>query len=121
VANHQIVHVEIPSPDPEAASRFYADLFGWNIQPVPEMDYIMFQAGDGPGGGLPRLSEYTPIGPLVYVDTDDIDASLAKAESLGATTLAPRTEIPGMGWFAIFQDPSGNRMALYQAMDNSQG
>ena len=50
---------------------------------------------------------------LVYVGTDDIEASLAKAESLGGSTIVPKTEIPGQGWFAVFTDPTGNRMALY--------
>src|SRR2546421_1348318 len=45
---------------------------------------------------------------LIYVFTNDIDATLAHAEALGAKTLTPKTEVPH-GWFAVFADPSGNR------------
>jgi uncharacterized protein len=49
---------------------------------------------------------------LIYISTDDIDATLAKAESLGAKTLTPKTEAP-YGWLAVLTDPDGNRIALY--------
>ena len=26
----------------------------------------------------------------------------------------PKAEIPGMGWFAVFQDPTGITLALYE-------
>ena len=115
MASHQIVHVELPSQDIAAAGRFYADLFGWKIDHMPEMNYALFDPGDGRGGGFPQIDGelVTPGAVLVYVSTDDIEASLAKAESLGGNTVVPKTEIPGMGWFAIFSDPSGNRVGLY--------
>jgi predicted enzyme related to lactoylglutathione lyase len=37
----------------------------------------------------------------------------------GGKILAPKTEIPGMGWFAFFADPNGNRLALYRAMNEA--
>src|SRR5919204_178336 len=53
MAAHPIVHVEFPASDPKAASKFYADLFGWQIQTDPNFaDYPMFQAEGGPGGGF---------------------------------------------------------------------
>ena len=36
-----------------------------------------------------------------------------RAESLGAKTLMPKTSIPGIGWFALFADPTGNQVGLY--------
>jgi predicted enzyme related to lactoylglutathione lyase len=113
--SHPIVHVEIPSENQEASGKFYSELFGWQYHAHPEFDYATFQAEGGPGGGFPKVDgeSVTPGNVLVYVGTDDIEASLAKAESLGASTLVPKTEIPGTGWFAIFTDPTGNRMALY--------
>ena len=49
--------------------------------------------------------------------TDDIDASLAKAESLGGKTVIPKTEIPGVGWFGFFSDPTGNVVSLYTSKE----
>ena len=123
MANHPIVHVEIPANDPKAASKFYADLFGWNIQVDDTFNYHMFQAEGGPGGGFVDTSGemgYKPGEVLIYVGTDDVAASLAKAESLGATVVMPQTEIPNTGWFGIFTDPTGNRIGLFK-WQNQQG
>jgi uncharacterized protein len=38
------------------------------------------------------------------------------AESLGGKILMPKTEIPHVGWWAAFADPTGNRIALYTSM-----
>ncbi len=53
---------------------------------------------------------------LIYLSSDDIDADLGKVGSLGGATVVPKTEIPQTGWFAIFTDPTGNRIGLYTAM-----
>ncbi len=119
MADHSIVHVEIPANDPASAAKFYADLFGWNIQVDQALNYYMFQAGSGPGGAFPQVGEDPPYKPgevVIYVSTDDIDATLAKTESLGGKTLMPKTEIPNVGWFAFFADPTGNRIGLYTVL-----
>ena len=42
---------------------------------------------------------------------------LDKVKELGGRVLREKTEIPGMGWFGIFQDPTGNVLALYTSMN----
>jgi predicted enzyme related to lactoylglutathione lyase len=114
MSSHAVVHIEIPARSPEAASKFYAELFGWKVTGIPQFDYFTFEAKPGPGGGFPGLGENSKVGELlVYVDTDDIPASLARAESLGGKTLLPKSAIPGIGWYAFFADPTGNRVGLY--------
>ena len=123
MSNHPIVHVEIPAQDTAAASKFYADAFGWNIQVDPSFNYHMFQADPGPGGGFVEIGgmgDYKQGEVLIYIGTDDIDATLAKVEALGGKTLQPKTEIPQMGWFAYFADPAGNRIALFMNMQPQQ-
>jgi len=119
MSKRNIVHVEIPAANVEAAGKFYADLFGWKISPMPEMNYTMFEAGDGDEyGGFPQVSENNPAGQvLVYIHSDDIEADLKKVEKLGGKVLHPKAEIPGMGWFGVFQDPTGNVLALYTSMN----
>ena len=51
MAQHPIVHVEIPAADQESTGKFYSELFGWKFQAFPELDYAMFEADGGPGGG----------------------------------------------------------------------
>jgi len=48
----------------------------------------------------------------VYVQVDDLQAYLDKAETLGGKTLVPPTEIPNTVTFAMFQDPEGNMIGL---------
>ena len=116
MSKHPVVHIEFSAKDLEAASKFYAELFGWKIEQMPEMDYAMFEPGEGVGGGLNPVSENNPAGTVVvYIGTDDIEASLAKAEQLGGKAIVPKTEIPGMGWFGMFLDPSGNQIGLFTA------
>jgi len=123
VSNHPIVHIEIPAKKAGEAGKFYGDLFGWNIEADPVYNYVQFQAEGGPGGGFAELAgstannpEYKPDSLIVYVGSDDIDADLAKVESLGGKTVFPKTEIPHVGWFAIFTDPTGNRIALFKGV-----
>lgn len=118
MSKRNIVHVEIPAGDQAAAGKFYGELFGWKITPMPEMNYTMWDPEEGPGGGFPGVSEESPAGQVtVYFDSDDIEADLKKVVELGGKVVHPKTEIPGMGWFAMFKDPTGNVLALFTGMN----
>ena len=118
MSKRNVVHVEIPASNVEAAGSFYHELFGWKLQHVPEMNYTMWEAADGTGGGFPEVSEDNPAGRvLVYIDSDDIEADLKKVVRLGGKVLHEKMEIPQTGWFGVFQDPAGNVLALYTSMN----
>ena len=119
MSKRNIVHVEIPAANVEGAGKFYQALFGWKISPMAEMNYTMWEAGNGDEyGGFPQVSEENPAGQvLVYIASDDIEADLKKVESLGGKILHQKTEIPGMGWYGVFQDPTGNVLAVYTSMN----
>lgn len=109
-----IVHVELPATDRAAAGQFYSELFGWQINEHPEMNYTTFQADGGPGGGFVSACEQVKAGDVrVYVATDDIDGTLADVERLGGKTLMPKMPIPNVGAIAIFADPTGNAVGLF--------
>jgi uncharacterized protein len=112
---HRIVHVEFPAEDHIAAGRFYNALFGWPMQDFPDMGYTMFDAEEGPGGGFAVINAETVRAGevVVFVETDDIEATLQRVVALGGEVVTSRSEIPGYGWFGVFRDPSGNRVALY--------
>ncbi len=118
MAIHPIAHLELSATDPAAASRFYADLFGWKIDHNEQFDYYIFEGPSGTRGGFvkPDGEEHKPGDVVVYIGTDDIDGSLRKVESLGGKVLIPKTEIPGVAWWALFADPTGNRLGLYTRM-----
>jgi len=110
---HPVIHVEFSAIDREVSGMFYSKLFGWHISQMPELNYATFDTHAGVGGGLNPVSTRYPAGTVtVYIATDDIEATLAKAEELGAKTLVPKTEIPSVGWYAFFSDPSDNMIGL---------
>jgi len=118
MSKRNVVHVEIPAASVEGTSKFYEALFGWKLMPMPEMNYTMWQDEAGGGGGFPQVSQDNPAGQvLVYIDSDDIDADLKNVEKLGGRVIRAKTEIPQNGWFGIFQDPTGNVLALYTSLN----
>lgn len=117
MSQHPIVHIEISAHDREAAAQFYSQVFGWKVNQIPEMNYATFEAEGGPGGGFNPVSPENPAGTVtVYISTDDIQATLADIVKAGGKVILPKTEIPNVGWFAFFEDPTGNRLALYTNM-----
>ena len=112
--SHPVVHIELSAHDHEEASKFYANVFGWELQSFPEMDYTTFSSGEGkPGGGFNNVQEGNPAGTtVIYIHTDDIAESTAKIKANGGNMLAPPMDIPGVGTMAHFVDPTGNRMSL---------
>jgi len=110
---HGVVHWEIQSKDAAKQQQFYAELFGWTVNADNSMNYGMVPAaGDKSiGGGIGT----TPDAPRVtiYVGVPDINVALAKAASLGATTVLPRAEME-MVTMALFRDLEGNMIGLVE-------
>lgn len=112
---HPVVHFEIAGKDAKDTQQFYASLFDWEIDTQSMgVEYGMIRGGDGGiGGGLMAAPSGQPY-VTVYIQVDDLQAYLAKAESLGAKALIQPTEIPGGGAWAMFQDPDGNMVGLFK-------
>jgi predicted enzyme related to lactoylglutathione lyase len=56
---------------------------------------------------LGMLPEGTPAHWNVYFNVEDVDACVTKAETLGAKTVAPAMDVPGVGRMAMVSDPQG--------------
>ena len=111
------VHLELNSTDIDKAKTFYTSLFDWKLEdmPMPGMTYTTLSTGSAPGGGM--MQQMIPGAPsswLAYVQVDDIAASTAKAKSLGAQVMRDVTEVPGMGWLSIIEDPTGTMLGLWE-------
>lgn len=104
------------STDLDAAARFYSDLFEWTVTPLEgmPMSYSTIQnaAGHSNGGMRPAMDGEPPNW-LVYFGTDDIDATVAKAQELGGGVIAEPVDI-GMGKIAVLSDPQGAVFALFE-------
>lgn len=109
-----VVHIELHSAAPEKTQTFYERVFGWKFTSVPEMNYTTFAAPSPPHGGLMAPMEGSSPQVLNYLLSDDIAKTAAAIEAAGGSILMPRTEIPTIGWFAIFRDPGGLTQALYE-------
>jgi predicted enzyme related to lactoylglutathione lyase len=112
---HTICHLEIPTTDLKKAGAFYKDLFGWEIDYSWDPDMAMFRTAEGrlSGGGFDRKDKITP-GIVIYVQVNDVDAVLRKAEKLGGERVQGKTEISrDIGWFGLFKDLDGNTIGLF--------
>lgn len=118
-----VVHFEIGGPDDGPLLRFYGELFGWRLTRVPGgVNYTLVdtQGGAGVNGGIGKSGTGEPWASF-YVEVDDLQAVLDKAESLGAKTVLPVTEIPGMAAFAMFDDPDGLLVGLVKGEEPQEG
>ena len=113
---------ELMTPDAKKAKEFYRSLFGWEFQEreVGGIPYNMIKAGGQEGGGLMQISadEAGKIPPhwMTYVNVDNVDESVIKAQKLGAKVIAPATAVEDYGRFAILQDPTGAHIGLWQCL-----
>ena len=109
------VHVELMTNDLDRAKKFYAGLFDWTLEEIPNMDYTLIKVGEGTGGGMMQSPmPGMPSSWLAYVLVADAVAATAKARQLGATIVKEVTEIPEIGWFSVLVDPTGATLALWQ-------
>jgi predicted enzyme related to lactoylglutathione lyase len=115
MSDHKIVHIELSAKDRKALSKFYSDIFGWDLRHIDEMNYTTFKAGDGVAGGFNPVTDENPAGTvLIYIETDDVTASLDEIQKAGGTIISPEMEIPNTGKFGIFRDPQGNVVGLFK-------
>ncbi|MEO1223236.1 MAG: VOC family protein [Pseudomonadota bacterium] len=124
-------HFEIQADDPERARAFYAHVFGWAFEKIADepMAYWYIVTGDedrGINGGMHVRSGPKPvegqavIGFVCTMDVDDLDATLDRALSAGASLAVAKMPIPGVGWQAYVKDTEGNIIGLHQS-DASAG
>jgi predicted enzyme related to lactoylglutathione lyase len=112
-----VVHWEINAKDAKKSREFYGSLFDWKIDTNNPMDYGMVDTGgeskEGKiDGGIGQTEDGAPPFVTFYVQVDDLQAYLDKAEKLGGKTVLPPTEIPNVVTIAMFQDPEGNMIGL---------
>jgi predicted enzyme related to lactoylglutathione lyase len=117
-----VVHFEIIAKDGEATKAYYAELFGWEIDSDNPMKYGIIPResaqtpdGIGIGGGVAGGPEGYGGHVTFYVQVDDVEEGLAKAESLGgARVFGPDEIMPGLV-LGQFTDPEGRMIGLVNA------
>lgn len=110
-----VVHFEIVGKDAQKLQSYYADLFGWEIDASNPMGYGIVQRegntdseGVGIGGGVGAGPEGYDGHVTFYIDVPDVEAALAKAESLGGKrVMGPDAVMEGLV-IGLFADPEGH-------------
>lgn len=113
-----IVHFDIPSEDVERAKKFYSTLFGWDIEPFPDMQYNLITTTNldgtpGVGGGMGKRMDPSQR-MLNYFGVPSIDAAMNQVTALGGKVITEKMAVPGMGILATCMDTEGNQFGLWE-------
>jgi len=116
VAHGKICYVEIPAKNVSKSAEFYANLFGWKIRSRGDGQTAFDDATGAVSGTWVREEDLDGETSMVtYIMVDNIDETQKKLVAAGGKLITPRTPVgPGGGAFAIFNDPAGNRVGLYE-------
>lgn len=108
-----VVHFEIMGGNGDQLEKFYAGLFGWKIDSNNPMKYGVIDTGTQAGikGGV-GPNHYGGNRVTVYIEVEDLQMTLNKAEKLGGKTVLPPSDVPGGPRLAMFADPAGNVTGL---------
>jgi len=114
----RVVHFELAAANPERAIKFYQEVFGWEFQKWEgDFDYWLIMTGDpkqpGIDGGLVRRENPWDVSRTV-VDVPSLDDAIAKITGNGGSVVQGKSEIAGVGYFAVCKDPEGNIFGLME-------
>jgi uncharacterized protein len=114
-----VVHFEVVGRDGAGLRSFYSDLFGWKINADNPMNYGIVQReenvsaeGIGIGGGVGQGPDGYDGHVTFYIEVPDVEAALAKAESLGATRVMGPEKIMDQVELGQFTDPEGHLIGV---------
>ena len=116
-----VVHFEVIGKDGEKLRSYYSELFGWEFgDPIGPTNYAVAPRdgntnadGVGIGGGIGTAPEGYGGHVTFYVEVPDVEAALAKAESLGGTRMMGPDKVPEANIeIALFTDPEGHVIGL---------
>jgi predicted enzyme related to lactoylglutathione lyase len=126
---NRVVWFEIPFDQSERAQKFYQDVFGWQINHFPDMDYYVSTTADSdpqtmepktPGainGGLMKKDD-TAKHPLVLIEVPSIDEHLKKIEQNGGKVAMPKINAGNLGMYARVEDTEGNVIGLWEKISH---
>jgi hypothetical protein len=109
---------ELLTSDPEAAKTFYRKVVGWTTAPWKDSSYTILMTDQTPNAGvmlMPAEVKAMGVPPhwATYIGTDDVDATVGQARTLGARVLKDPEDLPDVGRFAVVQDPQGAAFTVF--------
>ncbi|WP_034516191.1 VOC family protein [Actinomadura rifamycini] len=120
-AFNTVAWFQIGTDAPDAARRFYGDMFGWRFDADPGSafpgsegyDLVRYAGADAPSGGLSHEPGAGGAHALFVVMVEDVDAACARAEECGGKVAAATAATARGLRFAYLEDPSGNRFGVF--------
>lgn len=119
-----VVHFEVIGKDGDKLKSYYAELFGWEINSENPMNYgtidregNLSDDGVGIGGGIAKGPDGYEGHVTFYVQVEDIEASLAQAESLGGKRIFGPDKVMDGLWLGQFTDPEGHVIGVMNNND----
>lgn len=114
--SNPVMQFQILSKQPEESARFYAEMFGWEVNADNPMGYREINTGSKEGiqGGIWPAPPQSPNFVQLFIAVDDVNTFVMKAESLGAKTLIPCTTLPDGGAMSVLHDSQGMPFGLWQ-------
>jgi uncharacterized protein len=112
--------VDLGTSDVAKAAAFYSALFGWTVNEGPPEagGYSIAELRGRPVAGLgPQQSPGPPYW-TTYVNVDDADAVVAKVGAAGGTVFVPPMDVMDVGRMAIFADPAGAVIGVWQPKEH---
>ncbi|MGH2669830.1 MAG: VOC family protein [bacterium] len=110
----EVTWFEVTGKDGKKLQDFYSKLFEWKIDANNPMSYGMVDAKErGIAGGIGAAPDGS-TNVTFYVEVDDLQAALDKAEKLGGKTVNPPMDVPGGPTLAHFADPEGNLIGIME-------
>lgn len=109
---------ELLTRDVEGAKRFYAAIAGWNFSGMPNGDstYWVAEHGGKQVAGIMAMPDgmpaHVPAHWFVYLQVDDVDATLTAMEANGGTVMRPPFDVPGVGRLGFINDSTGAGLGL---------
>ena len=108
---------ELMTSDPDRSVEFYRAIGGFDVNRMEmgPMVYHVLQKDDQPRAGIMKADKPDiPVAWLPYVQVGSCDRSADRAKQLGANMFHSPTDIPNVGRFAVFADPTGAAIGILQ-------
>lgn len=112
---------ELMTSDPEAATRFYGQLFGWSFDAMnmggDTGTYHVAKVGETSIAGMMKMPAGGPPMPPAwgsYVTVANLDETVGKVVALGGSVVMPPMDVPKVGRMAVIADPQGAVLSLMQ-------
>ena len=119
----RVVHFEIYADEVARATKFYSEVFGWDMHKWdgPDDYWLAITGREGEAGidgAITCRPEFGFTG-INFIDVASVDDFITKIQANGGTLVRPKIAIPEVGYSAVCNDTEGNPIGLFQVDPNA--